>query len=92
MNDLHTHSTFQLFYSEFSRIFVRSFCDNRRNDIGVEDSITRARREIKKHLFKALNTGEDNPKIIVIAYQRVCSDSRLVKKALKYYRRIERVK
>jgi hypothetical protein len=43
-------------------------------------------------MFKALNTGEENPKMIVIAYEKICSDSRLIKKALKYYRGIERVK
>lgn len=92
MNDLHSHSTFQLFYSEFTRIFVHSFCDNRRNNIGIEDSITRAKREVKKRMFKALNAGEENPKMIVIAYEKACSDTRLIKKALKYYRRIESVK
>lgn len=92
MNDLHSHSTFRFFYEEFSRIFVGSFCDHRRNHVGVKTSIARAKRDVKKHMFKVLETGERNPKIVSMAYQKACSDYRLVEKALKYYRRIESIK
>jgi hypothetical protein len=92
LNDLHSHSTFEFFYAKFSRIFVDTFCDNRRNNVGIEESIARARKEIKKYMFEVLNTGDDNPKIISFAYERACNDSRLVKRAIKYYRRIERMK
>ena len=79
MNEIHNHSTFRQFYDEFHSIFLNSFCTNRR-------------KNVKKRLFSEMQTGQEHKKIVVCAYSTICHDSKIVEKALKYYRRMESIK
>lgn len=92
MNELHNHSTFRLFYDEFHSIFLYSFCDNRRKNVGVRESIYNAKKDVKKRLFSEMQTGQEHKKIVVCAYQKICHDSKIVEKALNYYKRMETIK
>ena len=92
MNEIHNHSTFRQFYDEFHSIFLNSFCTNRRKNFGVRESIYNAKKDVKKRLFSEMQTGQEHKKIVVCAYSTICHDSKIVEKALKYYRRMESIK
>ena len=92
LNDVHNHSAFRGIYAKFSKVFINSFCLYRRNDNLTTDAINLARKEVEKCFFKEVKTNRNNTKLVVIAYQRICNDTELVEKTIKYYRGMEKGK
>jgi hypothetical protein len=92
LNELHNHSTFRQFYDEFHSIFLHSFVDNRRKNVTVRESIYNAKKDVKKRLSSEMQTSQEHKKFIICAYNKVCYDSKIVEKALNYYKRMEIIK
>jgi hypothetical protein len=92
VDDLHNHSTFRSVYEKFSRIFLDSFCDYRRNSPNRRDAIEHARRQVEESFFAEIKSNRLNTKLVVIAYQKICTDTEIVEKAIKYYLGMEKAK
>jgi hypothetical protein len=92
LNDLHNHSSYRVAYEKFTRIFLDSFCDYRRNNYATENAVFCARREVEKEMFKLIRDNNKNVKMVVIAYNQLLNDADLVEKAINYYRGMEKTK
>lgn len=85
MIKIHNRSTYRRFYSEFSAIFIDSYCVHRANGQDTQDALFGAKMSVQNVVALELSRKNKNSKLIAAAYENIKGDSEIIQKAIQYY-------
>lgn len=88
--EIHNKSTYQRIYNRFSAEFIDSYCAFKSGGFNTRDSLAGARNKMETLLEIQLKENKLYSKTVVKAFNNVSNDSKLIEKAIKYYKVMER--